>query len=47
MAGESEPPRWQIACVWGKVIHRGAAEGASPEQVIDEAIARLKQLLNE
>jgi multiple sugar transport system substrate-binding protein len=33
--------------VWGKVIHRVAAEGASPEQAVVEAIARVKQLLSE
>ena len=31
--------------VWGKAIHRVAAEGISPEQAVDEAIARIKQIL--
>jgi hypothetical protein len=30
--------------VWHKAVHRVAAEGISPEQVVDEAIARIKQI---
>ena len=30
----------------GKAIHRVAAEGISPEQAVDEAIARIKQILS-
>jgi multiple sugar transport system substrate-binding protein len=33
--------------VWQKAIHRVAAEGISPEQAVDEAIARIKQILSE
>jgi multiple sugar transport system substrate-binding protein len=33
--------------VWGKAVHRVAAEGISPEQSVDEAIARIKQILSE
>jgi multiple sugar transport system substrate-binding protein len=33
--------------VWSKAIHRVAAEGMTPEQAVDEAIARIKQLLAE
>jgi multiple sugar transport system substrate-binding protein len=33
--------------IWAKAIHRIATEGISPEQAVDEAIARIKQLLNE
>ena len=32
---------------WAKAIHRVAADGISPEQAVDEAIARIKQLLSE
>jgi multiple sugar transport system substrate-binding protein len=32
--------------VWGKAIHRVAAEGISPEQAVDEAIARVKQIMS-
>jgi multiple sugar transport system substrate-binding protein len=32
---------------WAKAIHRVAAEGISPEQAVDEAIARIKQILAE
>ena len=37
---------WQ-ELVWAKAIHRVAAEGISPEQAVDEAIARIKQILAE
>jgi multiple sugar transport system substrate-binding protein len=33
--------------VWGNAIHRVAADGISPEQAVDEAIARIKQILAE
>ncbi len=33
--------------VWAKAIHRIAAENISPEQAVDEAIARIKQILAE
>jgi multiple sugar transport system substrate-binding protein len=37
---------WSEA-VWETAIHRVAAEGVSPEQAVDEAIARIKQILSE
>ena len=37
---------WQEG-VWPKAIHRVAADGISPEQAVDEAIARIKQILSE
>jgi multiple sugar transport system substrate-binding protein len=33
--------------VWAKAVHRVAADGISPEQAVDEAIARIKQILRE
>jgi multiple sugar transport system substrate-binding protein len=33
--------------LWQKAVHRVAAEGISPEQAVDEAIARIKQILAE
>jgi multiple sugar transport system substrate-binding protein len=33
--------------VWGKAIHRVVADGISPEQAVDEAITRIKQILSE
>jgi multiple sugar transport system substrate-binding protein len=33
--------------VWAKAIHRIVTEGISPEQAVDEAIARIKQILSE
>jgi multiple sugar transport system substrate-binding protein len=41
---------WQsgpIGGVWGNAVHRVVTEGMSPEQAVDEAIARIKQILNE
>jgi multiple sugar transport system substrate-binding protein len=37
---------WQER-VWAKAVHRVAAEGISPEQAVDEAIARIKEILSE
>jgi multiple sugar transport system substrate-binding protein len=31
--------------VWAKAVHRVAADGINPEQAVDEAIARIKQIL--
>ena len=39
--------RFRSELVWAKAIHRVAAEGISPEQAVDEAIARIKQILSE
>jgi multiple sugar transport system substrate-binding protein len=33
--------------VWEDAVHRVVAEGISPEQAVDEAIARIKQILAE
>jgi hypothetical protein len=33
--------------VWSKAVHRVAAEGISPEQAVNEAIARIKEILSE
>jgi multiple sugar transport system substrate-binding protein len=33
--------------VWGRAVHRVAADGISPEQAVDEAIARIKEILSE
>jgi hypothetical protein len=33
--------------VWAKAIHRVATQGISPEHAVDEAIARIKQILAE
>jgi multiple sugar transport system substrate-binding protein len=33
--------------VWGQAVHRVVTEGISPEQAVDEAIARIKQILSE
>jgi multiple sugar transport system substrate-binding protein len=37
---------WQEQ-VWPKAVHRVGAEGISPEQAVDDAIARIKQILSE
>ena len=33
--------------IWPEAVHRVAADGISPEQAVDEAIARIKQILSE
>jgi multiple sugar transport system substrate-binding protein len=33
--------------IWGNAIHRVVADGISPEQAIDEAIARIKQIFRD
>jgi multiple sugar transport system substrate-binding protein len=33
--------------IWGNAVHRVAADGISPEQAVDEAIARIKEMLAE
>ena len=33
--------------VWQRAVHRVIANGLSPEQAADEAIARIKQILSE
>jgi multiple sugar transport system substrate-binding protein len=33
--------------IWPKAVHRVAGEGISPEEAVDEAIARVKQILSE
>jgi multiple sugar transport system substrate-binding protein len=33
--------------VWAKAVHRVAADGISPAQAVDEAIARIKEILSE
>jgi multiple sugar transport system substrate-binding protein len=32
--------------VWSKAVHRAVADGITPEQAVDEAIARIKQILS-
>jgi hypothetical protein len=39
-------PIWQ-ELIWGKAVYRVVTEGISPEQAVDEAIARIKQILAE
>jgi multiple sugar transport system substrate-binding protein len=33
--------------LWAKAVHRVATDGITPEQAVDEAIARVKQILSE
>jgi multiple sugar transport system substrate-binding protein len=46
-AGNRRLERVDAEFVWGKAVHRVVAEGISPEQAVDEAIARIKQILSE
>jgi multiple sugar transport system substrate-binding protein len=47
LAGDWRHARVWEEYTWARAIHRVAAEGISPEQAADEAIARVKQLLGE
>jgi multiple sugar transport system substrate-binding protein len=47
ISGDLRHDRIDRERVWGKAIHRVAAEGISPEQAVDEATARIKQILAE
>jgi multiple sugar transport system substrate-binding protein len=47
VSGEWRHLRVDTEGVWAKAVHRVAAEGISPEQAANEAIARIKQLLSE
>jgi multiple sugar transport system substrate-binding protein len=52
MAMEVRDHEWQTGPiwsehVWGKAVHRVVADGISPEQAVDEAIARIKEILSE
>jgi hypothetical protein len=33
--------------VWSNAVHRVVTEGISPEQAVDEAIVRIKEILSE
>jgi hypothetical protein len=44
---EWQSSRAYVENVWGKAVHRVVTEGISPEQAIDEAIARIKEILSE
>jgi multiple sugar transport system substrate-binding protein len=46
-SGDWRHDRVQTERVWQKAVHRVAADGISPEQAVDEAIARIKQILSE
>jgi hypothetical protein len=46
-SGDAGHDRISTEYVWGTAIHRTATEGINPEQAVDEAIARIKQILSE
>ena len=47
VSGEWRHARVRTEHVWSTAVHRVAADGLSPAQAVDEAIARVKQLLSE
>jgi multiple sugar transport system substrate-binding protein len=47
VSGDRRHRRVSSERVWPKAVHRVAAEGVTPEQAVDEAIARIKQILSE
>jgi multiple sugar transport system substrate-binding protein len=46
-AGDWRYIRIDQELVWAKAVHRVAVEGISPEQAVDEASARIKEILSE
>jgi multiple sugar transport system substrate-binding protein len=46
-AGDWRHDRVRQERVWAKAINRVAADGISPQEAVDEAIARIKQILSE
>jgi multiple sugar transport system substrate-binding protein len=44
---ERQSPRIFEENVWGKAVQRVVTDGLTPEQAVDEAIARIKQILAE
>jgi multiple sugar transport system substrate-binding protein len=46
-SGEWRHQQVEAEGVWPKAVHRVAADGISPEQAVDEAIARIKAILGE
>jgi multiple sugar transport system substrate-binding protein len=46
-SGEWRHAGMQVERVWPKAVHRVVAGGLTPEQAVDEAIARIKQILSE
>jgi multiple sugar transport system substrate-binding protein len=44
---ELQSPRISEENVWAKAVHRVVADGVSTEQAVDEAIARIKEILSE
>jgi multiple sugar transport system substrate-binding protein len=47
VSGEWRHSRVTAEGVWPKAVHRVVADGVMPERAVDEAIARVKQLLSE
>ena len=47
LSGDWRHSRVEVENVWPRAVQRVAAEGWSPEQAVDEAIARIKQILSE
>jgi multiple sugar transport system substrate-binding protein len=46
-SGDLRHDRVETERVWATAVHRVAAEGITPEQAVDEAIARIKEILAE
>jgi multiple sugar transport system substrate-binding protein len=47
VSGDLRHDRIKSDRIWAKAVHRIAIEGISPEQAVEEAIARIKQMLSE
>jgi len=47
LSGDWRHSKVEQEAIWPKAVHRIVTEGISPEQAVDEAIARIKQILSE
>jgi len=47
LSGDWRHSKVEQEAIWPKTVHRVVAEGINPEQAVDEALARIKQILSE
>jgi multiple sugar transport system substrate-binding protein len=47
VSGEWRYARVRTERVWSTAVHRVVVDGFTPEQAVDEAIARIRQILSE
>jgi hypothetical protein len=47
LSGDWRHSKVEQEAIWPKTVHRVVTEGISTEQAVDEAIARIRQILSE